>query len=302
MRSAIDPWFITGFTDAEGCFTLNVTRNKEYKTGWYIQAIFQIGLHQKDHVLLDQIKSSFGVGSINFKHGPQTIQYRIVSVKDLAIVISHFDKYPMITQKRADYELFKQAIQLMKQKEHLTEAGLAKIVAIKASMNNGLSPELKAAFPNILKVSRPIVEDQNIKDPHWLAGFTSGEGCFRISINQSKTKVGGSVQVQLVLKLTQHSRDEQLMRNLIEFLDCGNIYIYNEVVDLRITKFNDLTNKVLPFFNKYQILGVKSKDLKDFCKVTELMLNKAHLTGSGLDQIRKIKAGMNKGRLNEDGL
>jgi len=41
--------------------------------------------------------------------------------------------------------------------------GLEKIVAIKASMNKGLSPELKAAFPNITPMDRPLVKNQTIK-------------------------------------------------------------------------------------------------------------------------------------------
>jgi hypothetical protein len=40
-----------------------------------------------------------------------------------------------------------------------------KIVAIKASMNLGLSPELKSAFPNIIPSERPLVLDKKVKDP-----------------------------------------------------------------------------------------------------------------------------------------
>jgi hypothetical protein len=40
------------------------------------------------------------------------------SVKDLEKIFSHFDKYPLITQKRADYLLFKQAYEIIKKKEH----------------------------------------------------------------------------------------------------------------------------------------------------------------------------------------
>ena len=29
----INPWFITGFADGEGCFSINVIKNKKYKTG-----------------------------------------------------------------------------------------------------------------------------------------------------------------------------------------------------------------------------------------------------------------------------
>jgi len=51
-------------------------------------------------------------------------------------------------------------------KEHLTIEGLRKIFAIKASLNLGLSEELKVAFLNIIPVKRPLVVDQVIKDPH----------------------------------------------------------------------------------------------------------------------------------------
>ena len=30
----IDPWFITGFTDAEGCFMCNMVKKPKYKAGW----------------------------------------------------------------------------------------------------------------------------------------------------------------------------------------------------------------------------------------------------------------------------
>lgn len=49
---------------------------------------------------------------------------------------------------------------LVERKEHLTAKGLRKILAIKASMNNGLSEGLKIAFPDIVPVARPLVLDK----------------------------------------------------------------------------------------------------------------------------------------------
>ena len=49
----MDPWFVTGFTDAEGSFILSIVRNKELKVGWRVQAIFEICLSQKDQALLE---------------------------------------------------------------------------------------------------------------------------------------------------------------------------------------------------------------------------------------------------------
>jgi len=125
-----------------------------------------------------------GIGSIT-NLGKDSVQYRVSSVKDLEVIIDHFDKYPLITQKLADYLLFKQAFELVKRKEHLTPEGLHKIVAIKATINNGLTETLKSAFSGVIPVPRPVVVDQEIKDPYWLAGFVSGEGCFFINIFKS---------------------------------------------------------------------------------------------------------------------
>ena len=155
----------------------------------------------------------------------------------------------------------------------------------------------KAIFPNITPIQISDVLDYKIQDPNWLAGFNEAEGCFYVQILKSTTKIG--YQILLRFSISQHSRDAVLMQSLIELLDCGNysqLSNYNRV-DFNIRKFSDLTDKVLPFFKKYPLQGVKLLGYLDFVKVVELMNNKAHLTKEGLDQIRKaIKASMNKGR------
>ena len=125
---------------------------------------FQLGLHQKDRAILEQIERYFGVGKIS-KQGSTSVQYRVLSKKDLVSVIKHFDSYPLRTKKQADYLLFKQAFYLILKAEHLTEDGLQKIVAIKAAMNRGLSEDLQIAFPSVTPVSRPLIKEQIIPDP-----------------------------------------------------------------------------------------------------------------------------------------
>jgi hypothetical protein len=88
----------------------------------------------------------------------------VSSLSDLQTIINHFDSYPLISQKLSDYLLFKQAFELVKSKKHLTQSGLKEIVGIKASINKGLGEVLKAAFPDVIPVSRPPVVDQEIKD------------------------------------------------------------------------------------------------------------------------------------------
>ena len=86
------------------------------------------------------------------------------------------------------------------------------------------------------------------------------------------------------------------MRSLIELLKCGKIYRRGEAFDFKVSKLSDILNKIIPFFKKYPIFGVKALDFADFCKVAELMKDKMHLTQEGLDKIRQIKAGMNTKR------
>ena len=119
---------------------------------------FTIVLSSRDEALLERIKNFFDVGTIT-KHRAQSIQFSVFSIKDLAKIIYHFEKYPLITQKRADYEFFKQIFYLIERREHLTFEGLKKIVDIKASMNLGLSEKFKEAFPasTVVPVDRPVI-------------------------------------------------------------------------------------------------------------------------------------------------
>jgi hypothetical protein len=293
--SQMNPWFLTGFLDAEASFYLIVYKSNNVKTGWYVRAVFEVHLHLKDKALLEGIQTTLG-GVGNIRITDNKVSLKIYS-RDLAILLDHLNNYPLITKKQADFKLFKEVLDLMGRQEHLTPEGLLKIVNIKASMNKGLSEELQDAFPNVVPVLRPVVDTPSIRDPNWLAGFVSGEGCFSIHVAKSASnKVGFRTWSRF--QVTQHNRDEELMKILEIYLNCGRYYpkSNSEVGDFVVSNLLDITNKIIPFFEKYPILGEKNLDFKDFCKASELIKNKAHLTDSGLNQINKIKAGMNRGR------
>ena len=227
------------------------------KIGWNVELRFQISLHEKDKALLEQIKNYFGVGNI-YKAGPQSIKFCVLSIEDLSVIISHFDRYPLHTQKQADYELFKQAWDLILNKEHLTEEGLRKIVAIKASSNLGLSEQLKTAFPDITPMDRPLVTNPKIKDPHWLAGFTNGDGYFGVEIRKSNTSKTGC-QVFLQFEISQHNRDELLLRSFIEYFKCGRVYKHSEnAIVFKVSK-------ILTFY--WKIYSLLSEISCPWCKV-----------------------------------
>jgi len=168
----LNPYYVTGFTDGEGCFSVSVSTNLRYKTGYRVKAAFHIGLHIRDLALLEQIQLFFGVGNIT-KLGAESVQFRVSGLEDLKVIMNHFDKYPLLTNKQSDYLLFKKVVNFMEQGIHLTTEGLNKIMSIKAVINKQeISDGLNLAFPNIEPISRPDIKDRKIKSLHWLAGFT----------------------------------------------------------------------------------------------------------------------------------
>lgn len=85
------------------------------------------------------------------------------------------------------------------------------------------------------------------------------EGCFFIKITKSsKSKLG--LSIQLIFQITQHTRDEGLIRSLIDYLNSGNVFKLNNTYVFEVTKFSDLRDKIVPFFKDYPVLGLKSLD------------------------------------------
>ena len=293
VTKALSPWFITGFIDAEGCFFIDVIKNARFKTKWEVQLSFKIELHIKELELLRLIQKFFNVGNIRiFK---DKAAYYVNSLKDISIIVNHFENYPLVSKKQGDFLLFKSVIQLMTNREHLTEEGLLKIVSIRASLNKGLSDKLKVSFPDIVPAIKPSVPNVYIKDAEWLAGFITGEGCFLVVTYKANTNVG--VGVSLRFKIAQHNRDLDLLRYLVAYFDCGSVQKSGDsVVEFSVAKFENLILRIVPFLEKHPILGSKALDFADFQKVAELMKNKAHLSKSGLEKILAVKSQMNRGR------
>ena len=138
-------------------------------------------------------------------------------------------------------------------KEHLTLQGLQKIINIKATLNFGLSKELQWMFPETVPVPRPLRETCVIPHSQWIAGFTSAEGNFSVSLDKGIFK-------SLLFKITQHEKDEVLLTAIKEYFNCGYCYLRKKenTIDFKVTKFSVVNEIIIPFFIKNPILGVKS--------------------------------------------
>jgi len=92
-----------------------------------------------------------------------------------------------------------------------------------------------------------------------------------------------------------HSRDELVLKSLASYLGCGRYKKSSESVGVFIIgNLTEINEKIIPLFEPLK--GAKLKDFEDFCRVADIKKVDGHKTELGLEQIRLIKMGMNRGR------
>lgn len=73
----------------------------------------------------------------------------------------------------------------------------------------------------------------SIPNDSGLSGFASAEGCFMVGIAKSALSSTG-YQVYLAFIITQHIRDEFLMKCLINYLGCGKLSRKRDVYEFGV--------------------------------------------------------------------
>jgi hypothetical protein len=230
-KNGVDPFYITGFTDAEGCFHLDMSNTRS--KNWSAAAVFQINLHIADIDMLYKIQAFFGgIGSVTVSG--HTARYRVSKIKDiLSVIIPHFEKYPLQSAKSIDFQIWKESAVLINNKEHLTEKGILKIVYLKSGLNKGLSDNLKAAFPSVpeLDMSKYKINSGSSLNPNWISGFIDGDGSFTVLID-SKTNY---VNLRLIIGLNQ--RESFLIKKISLPTFFGGVGRINYSTDKQVVYF-----------------------------------------------------------------
>ena len=294
--SKLNPYYVTGFTDAEGCFSI-------FKQGDYFKFRFQIKLHCDDRPLLEYIQNRLQIGKVyplNQNSQTDYAKWVVVSKKDLSKLIQIFEINPLNTTKYLDYINWKEAFllyfSLQTNNISLQEEVKTQIFNLKSCMNEN-------------RTNFDYPQDHKVKiTPYWLLGFTEGEAHFGVN----------KIDFSQAYALEQIHYQQKIIESIREFLQSINIdFFKNSMIKSNIISIHNLparsTSKpkiritirnlkylsevLIPFFDKYPVLGVKSLDFTDFKKVAGFMQNKEHLTDEGLTEIIKIVEGMNLDRV-----
>ena len=137
-----DSW-LSGFTDAEGCFNISITANSRYTLGHVIKMRYI--LDQKDNVILDKIYQLFGFGKVTLRSGTYDVyRYTVTGFNALNDVMAYFKVCPLQTKKALSFEKWLTIHNQVSNKLHLTHEGLSQIRTLQKQINLNNSVTNKA--------------------------------------------------------------------------------------------------------------------------------------------------------------
>ncbi len=161
--------WIVGFVDGEGCFSIGFVKQPDtskrcgYSTGYQVVHRFAITQGVKSLSCIEDIHAFFNVGRLqknlrNDNHKEDLVQYIVNKEQDLLeTIIPFFQKYPLNTSKRYDFEQFVKCMRIIEQRKHKTRKGLIDIAQIAQTMNHRKSRE------DLIRILRDYTPNAQIK-------------------------------------------------------------------------------------------------------------------------------------------
>ena len=134
----LDPAWIAGFVDGEGCFSVSLHQNAfmHRHRGWQICPVFQVYQHSSYRHVLDALRSHFRCGHVRSKGPNSTVMtYSVSALCDLDVrILPFFERHALLVKDR-DFRFFATIVRAMRRKEHLTSDGFERIVLLAYRMN-----------------------------------------------------------------------------------------------------------------------------------------------------------------------
>ena len=155
----LDPSWVCGFVDGEGCFSVSIHRNPHVRRtrGWQITAVFQVSQHERDRQVLERLVDVFGCGRVRSKGPNNSVDvYSVTGLRQLEKnVIPFFERHGLVV-KAPDFERFATIVRSMRRKEHLEPEGFERIVRLAYEMNAG-GKQRSRTLEEVLKGSSETV-------------------------------------------------------------------------------------------------------------------------------------------------
>ena len=137
----LDPWYVTGLVEGEGCFCISISKHKSNKLGVEARLMFEIEMIIDDKPLLETVKAFFDCGNVyilnyeRYNWRPH-VKFAVKSQKDIfEKVIPHFQKYRLKGKKKRDFDYFCKACDIVVSRDHLKADGIVELRNIQSKMN-----------------------------------------------------------------------------------------------------------------------------------------------------------------------
>jgi hypothetical protein len=134
----LDPAWVCGFVDGEGCFSVAVHANPyvQRTRGWQFCPTFQVSQHRDNRMILDALVQFFGTGKVRDKgRASPVLVYSVYGAKNVdEHVVPFFERHQLLV-KRRDFELFAAVVRILVGKQHLHPAGFEQAARLIYAMN-----------------------------------------------------------------------------------------------------------------------------------------------------------------------
>lgn len=128
--------YITGLTDGEGCFHISFSLRKKMRLGIEVRPSFSISQHKRNKEIILFLHKYFKCGGVRFSKRDQNYKFEVRSIKDLMqIIIPHFNKFPLLTSKKEEFERFKKICGIIYANHHLTKEGMDAVIQLSRHVN-----------------------------------------------------------------------------------------------------------------------------------------------------------------------
>lgn len=130
------PSYLTGFIDGEGCFMVSISPRRSLAVGWEVRPSVSASQNADRSEVLYLLQRYFGCGTLRRDPSDLTLKWETRSLRAiLDHVIPHFQRFPLLSGKRRDLELFERICRWMDAGEHRTKSGLVRIAQTAGKMN-----------------------------------------------------------------------------------------------------------------------------------------------------------------------
>jgi hypothetical protein len=107
-------------------------------------------LDQKDSSILQVIQNLFGFGKVTLRSKTDGVyRYTVTGFKTMIGVISYFKKFPLLTKKAQSFDKWLAIHNIVFNKLHLNEEGLAQVRVLQKqiNINNSITNKTGSAHP-----------------------------------------------------------------------------------------------------------------------------------------------------------